>query len=141
LFPLSNWSSCPANFGCYRYCSNCSHPHYLISWPLRGSDFCVVFSQSTDGNAGLLKKTLTDTPKHVSPAIWASIGGLVNKLCPTLTTPWTVARRAPLSMRFSRQEYWIGLPFSSGIFQNQRSNLSLLHWKAVSCIVGVFFTD
>ena len=27
--------------------------------------------------------------------------------------PWTVARQAPLSMRFSRQEYWSGLPFPS----------------------------
>ena len=26
-------------------------------------------------------------------------------------TPWTVALQAPLSMRFSRQEYWSGLPF------------------------------
>ena len=26
-------------------------------------------------------------------------------------TPWTVARQAPLSMGFSRQEYWCGLPF------------------------------
>ena len=26
-------------------------------------------------------------------------------------TLWTVARQAPLSMRFSRQEYWSGLPF------------------------------
>ena len=25
-------------------------------------------------------------------------------------TPWTVARQAPLSMAFSRQEYWSGLP-------------------------------
>ena len=25
--------------------------------------------------------------------------------------PWTVARQAPLSMGFSRQEYWRGLPF------------------------------
>jgi len=24
--------------------------------------------------------------------------------------PWTVARQAPLSMGFSRQEYWSGLP-------------------------------
>ena len=29
------------------------------------------------------------------------------------TTPWTVARQAPLSMGFSRQEYWGGLPFPS----------------------------
>ena len=28
-------------------------------------------------------------------------------------TPWTVAHQAPLSMGFSRQEYWSGLPFPS----------------------------
>ena len=28
-------------------------------------------------------------------------------------TPWTVAHQASLSMKFSRQEYWSGLPFSS----------------------------
>ena len=26
-------------------------------------------------------------------------------------TPWTVVSQAPLSMGFSRQEYWCGLPF------------------------------
>ena len=26
-------------------------------------------------------------------------------------TPWTVAHQSPLSMGFSRQEYWSGLPF------------------------------
>ena len=40
-------------------------------------------------------------------------GGLVAKVCPTLVTPWTIACRAPLSMEFSRQEYWSGLPFPS----------------------------
>ena len=33
--------------------------------------------------------------------------------CPTLVTPWTVAYQAPPPMRFSRQEYWSGLPFPS----------------------------
>ena len=28
-------------------------------------------------------------------------------------TPWTAAHQAPLSMGFSRQEYWRGLPFPS----------------------------
>ena len=28
-------------------------------------------------------------------------------------TPWTVAYQAPLSMEFSRQEYWSGLTFLS----------------------------
>ena len=45
-------------------------------------------------------------------------------------TPWTVARQAPqapLSVGFSRQEYWSGLPFPSpGIFPTQGSNLHLL---------------
>ena len=42
-----------------------------------------------------------------------SYGGLVAKSCPTLAIPWTVACQAPLSMGFSRQEYWSGLPFPS----------------------------
>ena len=40
-------------------------------------------------------------------------GDLVTKLCPTLVTPWTVACQAPLSMGFSRQEYWSELPCPS----------------------------
>ena len=28
-------------------------------------------------------------------------------------TPWTVAHQATLSLEFSRQEYWSGLPFPS----------------------------
>ena len=40
-------------------------------------------------------------------------GGLVAKSCPTLSSPWTVACWAPLSMEFSWQEYWSGLPFPS----------------------------
>ena len=36
---------------------------------------------------------------------------LVAQSCLTLTTPWTVACQAPLSIGFSRQEYWSGLPF------------------------------
>ena len=35
------------------------------------------------------------------------------KLCPTLATPWTVACQAPLSMGFSKKEYWSRLPFPS----------------------------
>ena len=40
-------------------------------------------------------------------------GGLVTKSCPTLVTPWAAASQASLSMRFSRHEYWSGLPFPS----------------------------
>ena len=42
-------------------------------------------------------------------------------------TPWTVARQAPLSMGFSRQEYWSGQPFSPpGDLPQPGSNPNLL---------------
>ena len=33
------------------------------------------------------------------------------EFCLTLVTPWIAACQAPLSMGFSMQEYWSGLPF------------------------------
>ena len=39
-------------------------------------------------------------------------------------TPWTTACQAPLSMEFSRQEYWSGLPFPSPTIQ-----LLFILWK------------
>ena len=40
-------------------------------------------------------------------------GGLVTESCPTLAISCTVACKAPLSIGFSRQKYWGGLPFPS----------------------------
>ena len=42
-------------------------------------------------------------------------GGLVTKWCLTLVIPRTIIRQAPLSMGFSRQEYWSGLPLPSPV--------------------------
>ena len=45
-------------------------------------------------------------------------------------TPWNVAYEAPLSMGFSMQESWSGLPFPSpGIFPTQGWNPGLLHCR------------
>ena len=33
--------------------------------------------------------------------------------CPTLATPWTAAHQVPVSMGFSRQKYWSGVPLPS----------------------------
>ena len=33
--------------------------------------------------------------------------------CSVVSNPWTVAHQVPLSMEFSRSEYWSGLPFPS----------------------------
>ena len=42
------------------------------------------------------------------------VGGLISlSRVQLLATPWTVALQAPLSMGFSREEDWSGLPFSS----------------------------
>ena len=45
-------------------------------------------------------------PGTVQVCVYAQSLGRV-RLC---VTPWTVARQAPLSMGFSRQEHWSGLP-------------------------------
>ena len=43
-------------------------------------------------------------------------------------THWTLTHQALLSMGFSRQEYWSGLPFPSpGIFPTQELSPGLLH--------------
>ena len=33
----------------------------------------------------------------------------------SFATPWAIACQAPLSLRFPRQEYWSGLPFTSPV--------------------------
>ena len=49
-----------------------------------------------------------------------------------LSTPWTAARQAPLSMECPRQEHWSGLPLSSpGIFPTQGSNQGLLRCRRI----------
>ena len=46
--------------------------------------------------------------------------------------PWTVAHQAPLSMEFSRPEYWSDLPFPfQGIFLTQGSNPGLLYYRQI----------
>ena len=59
---------------------------------------------------------------------------LVTKACPTLAIAWTVVHQAPLSMEFSRQEYWSGLPFpSSGDLPDPGIEpLGLLYWQTDS---------
>ena len=59
---------------------------------------------------------------------------LVTKSCShSFVTPCTTARQAPLSVAFSRQEYWRGLPCPplQGIFPVQGSNASLLFGRWV----------
>ena len=49
-------------------------------------------------------------------------------------TPWTAAHQAPLSTGFSRQEYWIGLPFPSPYIFSL--GLSFLIYKVETNLMG-----
>ena len=50
-------------------------------------------------------------------------------------TSWTVAYQAPLSIEFSRQEYWSGLPIPSPGESSQSRDQTQVSW-----IAGGFFT-
>ena len=58
---------------------------------------------------------------------------LVTKLCLTLLRfPWTVAHQAPLSIGFSKQEYWRGLPCPPlGDFPNPGIEPGPLHCRQI----------
>ena len=61
---------------------------------------------------------------------------LVSQSCPTLCDPMDCRHRDPLSMRFSKQEYWSGLPFlSPGDLPRHRDQ------TRVSCTAGRFLTN
>ena len=61
-----------------------------------------------------------------------SVKVLVAHLCPTFCDPTDYSLQAPLSMEFSREEYWSGYPFHSpGDFPTQGLNLSLLHCRQI----------
>ena len=67
-----------------------------------------VEAQIQDGGSnpdGCLEETVT------SPASGLIVA--VESLSRVFVTPGTVAHQAPLSMGFSRQKYWSGLPFPS----------------------------
>ena len=57
-----------------------------------------------------------------------------------VATPWTAAHQAPLSMGFSRQEYWSGVPLHSPYlhYGYQQTFFNIFYWSIVdlqSCIV------
>ena len=61
-----------------------------------------------------------------------SLARLVAQPCPTLCDPIGFVPHVPLSMGFSKQKHWSGLPFpSQGIFPIQGLNSGLLHCKQI----------
>ena len=88
---------------------------------------CIILHLSV--RLWILKRKLTYemTYKEISPVCVLSWLWL-------LETPWTIAHQAPLSMEFSRQEYWSGLPFPfPGDLPNAGTEPTV---SCISCIGG-----
>ena len=63
-----------------------------------------------------------------------------NSVVRLFETPWTVAHQTPLSMGFSRQEHWSGLPFPSpGDLPNPGIGMEPTSLKSPA-LAGGFFT-
>ena len=69
--------------------------------------------------------------------IAAKVNVSVAQSCPTLSDPmdyrWTIAYQAPVSMGFSQEEYWSGLPFPTPEDSPEpgiEPTLRMFHWKA-----------
>ena len=94
---------------------------YLHSNPRKQhSNDCIGFTSCA--KARLLKLNYGSSAKS-SPS---------PRLLSDSVTPWTVAGWAPLSMGFSRQEYWRGSPCPCPrIFLTQGSNPILLHCRQI----------
>ena len=65
-----------------------------------------------------IRKGQSDEEERVGGAVWADWRLWKWKwsrsvVSDSLVTPWTVAHQAPPYLRFSRREYWSGLPFPS----------------------------
>ena len=84
------------------------------SWLLRGSLpsghlRCIraAMSEGKHPESGLVTSHKTLPSSHLSERVKLLSRAHLS------ATPWTVVYRAPLSMEFSRQEYWSVLPFPS----------------------------
>ena len=53
------------------------------------------------------------------------------QLCPTLCDPITEAHQAPLSLGFSRQEHWSGLPFPSPMHESEKCKVKVKSFSRV----------
>ena len=66
---------------------------------MNGETWWAPVHEATRGHRSRTWLSTDGMCMHVSQSAWLSV------------TPWTIARQAPLSVGFSRQGYWCGLPF------------------------------
>ena len=69
---------------------------------------------------------------QVQRQVFVAHGGLVNKSCLTVVTPWTVACQAPLPLVSPGKNTGVGCLFlPQGIFPNQESNLGIFPGRQI----------
>ena len=83
--------------------------HLLFQNFNKGSMFEVVFQQPWWGGVWLWLLFFSTGKDNVCVCVCV----LVTQSCWLSVTPWTATRQATLSMGFSRQGHWSGLPFPS----------------------------
>ena len=100
--------------------------HGVAEGRTRLSDFTFTFHYHALENGNPLQCSCLENPRD-GGAWWAAVYGVtqsrtrlkwLSSACMLssvwlFATLWSAARQAPLSMGFSRQEYWRGLPFPS----------------------------
>ena len=108
-----------------------THPPQCL--PQKGSDPDHPHQSQVSGASGVLWLL-----HLLLPPVCVSVSSVVSNFA-TPWTPWTVAPQAPLSMGFSKQEYWSGLSCPPpGDLPHPRTELSSLMSLA---LVGGFFTS
>ena len=117
-------------FPSIRVCSSAST--LRITWPkYRNFSFSIRISPSHEYSGlisfrmdwfDLLAVQVTH-PTHQEPAAAAAKS---LQLCPTLYDPIDGSPPGPLSLGFSRQEHWSGLPFPSPMYESEKWKWSRL---------------
>ena len=91
---------------------------WKIPWKEKPGRLQSIGSQSqtrlSDFTLSIPSRAVAHIPHYTTTSTLPSMTVCVQFLSHVrlFVTPWTAAHQAPLSMGFSRQEYWSGLPFA-----------------------------
>ena len=109
--------------------------NFDFSWFSNGSylkgdshKYCAGYLTATsfDVEAASLPMATTTQEDEIYAFAWAGTLCVLLSRVRLFANPWTVAHQAPLSMGFSRQEHWSGLPFPSPKGTTERKKMKPL---------------
>ena len=91
-----------------------------LGWPQIQDDWCPHKWGNVD----------RDTPRKNAMLTWMCVHAQSLSHVQLFVIPWSIVHQAPLSMEFSRQEYWSGLSFPSpGVPSGGMENTILKYFK------------